>query len=155
MEDFIDATFAALDEYYPGSKRKRKEPVERKVVSVSWDSRKFIKTLPNGKDAEFFTLGSLSMAVNRSIITMRSWIKKGYIPASPYRLPTKPDKNGEDHMGRRLYTRPMIEAVVEIFAQHGILDTDRVEWSQHRTLGSEISEAWAKIRAEELKTNNN
>jgi hypothetical protein len=156
MEDFIDATFAELDAFYPNSKRKRRAVAEPKVKEIKpWDSRKFVKTLPNGKDADFYTIGSLSVALNRPIITLRTWIKQGHIPTSPYRLPAKSDKNGDQRLGRRLYTHRMIEVVVEIFAQHGILDTDRVEWSKHRNLGNEISEAWGKIRAEELNINNN
>ena len=156
MEDFIDKTFAELDAFYPNSKRKRRAVAEPKVKEIKpWDSRKFVKTLPNGKDADFYTIGSLSVALNRPIITLRTWIKQGYIPTSPYRLPAKSDKNGEQRLGRRLYTHRMIEVVVEIFAKQGILDTDRVEWSKHRNLGSEISEAWSKIRAEELNINNN
>lgn len=155
MEDFIDSTFAGLDEYYPGSKRKRRSAPEPKEVEVKgWDSLKFMKTLPNGIEVEMFTIGSLAQALNRPIITVRHWIKKGYIPASPYRLPTTTDRNGEERKGRRLYTRPMIEAVVEIFNKDGILDTERVEWALHRSLSNEISEAWNKIRAEEMKPNN-
>ena len=71
-----------------------------------------MKTLPNGTQVEMFTIGSLAQALNRPIITVRHWIKKGYIPASPYRLPTTTDRNGDERKGRRLYTRPMIEAVV-------------------------------------------
>lgn len=155
MSDFIDSSFSDLDEYYPGSKRKRKKAPEPKPVDVkTWDSLKFMKTLPNGTEVEMFTIGSLAQALNRPIITVRHWIKKGYIPASPYRLPTTTDRNGEERKGRRLYTRPMIEAVVEIFTKDGILDTDRVEWALHRSLSNEISEAWNKIRAEEMKPNN-
>ena len=153
-EDFIDKSFADLDIYYPGSKRKRK-PVVAKTPetdsSYTWDAKSFVKTLPNGRDLEMFTIGALAAAVGRPVITIRAWLKEGYLPASPYRLPTKKNINGEDHAGRRLYSRAMVETLVEIFSRNGLMDTKRIEWSMHRQLPHEIAEAWNQIRAEETK----
>lgn len=153
-EDFIEKSFADLDDFYPGSKRKRK-PVEVKPPEVvpdsSWDSKPYKKTLPNGRDLEMFTIGALAAAVGRPVITIRAWLKEGYLPASPYRLPTKKNINGEDHAGRRLYSRAMVETLVEIFSRNGLMDTKRIEWSMHRQLPHEIAEAWNQIRAEETK----
>lgn len=153
-EDFIDQTFASLDEYYPGSKRKRKEaPVKPEVPDTAgWDSRPYIKTMPNGQDVEMFTIGALADALGRPIITLRAWMKAGYLPLSPYRLPSKVDKHGELRQGRRLYTRRMIEAAVEIFQSNGLLGTNRVEWSLHQRVPLDIAEAWSNIRAEETET---
>ena len=37
-DDFIDNMFADLDDFYPGSKRKRKEaPKKEEVTSIAWD----------------------------------------------------------------------------------------------------------------------
>jgi len=151
-DDFIESTFSDLDAYYPGSKRKRKEiePKKPKVVlDGGWDAKPYIKTLPNGKDIEMFTIGALAGALGRPIITIRAWIKEGYLPASPYRLPTKKNINGEDHHGRRLYSRAMVEKAVELFDSAGLLYTKRIEWSLHRQLSNEIAEAWSQIRAQE------
>lgn len=152
-DDFIDSVISDLDNFYPGSRRKRRvsKPVEQKT-ETAWDSNPQIKPLPNGKDIELFTVGALAQALNRPFITIRKWNEKGYLPTPPYRLPTTKDKNGEDHKGRRLYSRAMIEATVAVFAQFGVLHTSRIEWSTHRQLTDELAEAWRKIQAEETKT---
>ena len=155
-EDFIDKAFADLDEYYPGSKKKRKAVVKKEpevVVSPNWDSRPTRRTLPNGTDVDMFTIGALAAALGRPIITIRSWIKEGYLPSAPYRLPAKKDINGKDHQGLRLYSRAMIEAVIDLFDKAGILEIKRIDWSQHQHLSNEIAEAWSNIRADETKTN--
>jgi hypothetical protein len=155
MEDFIDELFSSVDEYYPGSKRKRKDKpqVVKKVIDTTWDSRSYVKTLPNGTDVEFFTLGSLAQALGRQVVTLRSWTNDGHLPVSPYRLPDVVDKNGDTRKGRRLYTRAMIEAAVEIFDAAGLLHSDRVEWNQNQKVTNDISEAWMKIRANESQDN--
>lgn len=149
-EDFIDQTFASLDDYYPGSKRKRREPKAPEVQpAADWDSRPIQKVLPNGKAVDMFTLGALAGALGRPVITLRAWMKEGYLPASPYRLPAKTDKNGNQHLGRRLYTRPMIEAAVSVFQKAGLMDTKYVQWSSYRQVTEAIDEAWRTLRAEE------
>ena len=153
-EDFIDSTFADLNDFYPGSKRKRKkiEPKKPEVIpDRHWDSKSIKKTLPNGSSVEMFTIGALAQALGRPVITLRLWIKEGYLPASPYRLPSKKDINGEDHLGRRLYSRAMVEKVVELFTEAGVLEVKRIEWQFHKSLSENIAKAWSKIRDEETK----
>jgi hypothetical protein len=155
-EDFIDSILSDLDEYYPNSKRKRKVSVPKTPEinpDLSWDAKPTKRTLPNGKDVELFSIGALAAALGRPVITIRTWIKEGYLPASPYRLPTKKNINGEDHQGRRLYSRAMVESTIELFRSAGVLHTKRVEWSLHRQLSNKIAEAWNDIRATENKTN--
>lgn len=150
MEDFIDEMFSAVDTYYPGSKRKRRETEKKTKLDLeikSWDSRPYVKTLPNGQDVEFFTLGALAEALGRPVITLRDWMKKGHLPSAPYRLPAKEDKHGIVRQGRRLYSREMIEAAVEIFDKNGLLDLNKIEWSNHQRVVTDISEAWSKLRA--------
>jgi len=156
MTDDIDKMFEDLDVYYPGSKRKRKEKVVKAPEvepDAAWDIKPIKKTLPNGKEVEMFTIGALAAALGRPVITIRTWIKEGHLPASPYRLPAKKNKNGEDHQGLRLYSRAMVEKVIELFHSAGLLHIKRVEWSVHRQLSNEIAEAWTQIRADETKTN--
>ena len=152
-EDFIETTFSGLDTYYPGSKRKRREP---KISDIqpkeNWDSRPYVKTLPNGRDVELFTVGALANALGRPFASIRVWNDEGYLPSSPYRLPTKKNKHGEDHKGRRLYSRAMIEATVDLFNKAGLLNSKRIEWSSHQPLTNEIAEAWTNLLAIETKT---
>lgn len=153
-EDFIDQAFADLDEYYPGSKRKRKAVVKKEpeiVPDAEWDAKPRMITMPNGEDMEMFTIGALAGALGRPIITIRTWIKEGYIPTAPYRLPAKKNKHGEDHQGKRIYSRAMIEKAVELFSKSGLLETKRIDWSDYRHLSTEIAEAWSEIRAQETK----
>jgi hypothetical protein len=152
MSDEIDRLFEDLDTYYPGSKRKRKEKViKEEDPEAAWDTKPIKKKLPNGNEVELFTIGAMANALGRPVITIRTWIKEGYLPASPYRLPAKKNKNGEDHQGRRLYSRAMVEKTVSLFHSAGLLHTKRVEWSVHRQLSNEIAEAWNQIRADETK----
>jgi hypothetical protein len=73
------------------------------------------------------------------------------LPQSPYRLPSKLDKNGNVVEGRRLYSKAMVEITVEMFTKAGLLSADRIDWDTHRNLTSKIAEAWESIRAEENK----
>jgi hypothetical protein len=154
-DDLIDSVIADLNNFYPGSKRKRRVVEEPKPKEdTMWDSHPHIKPLPNGKDIELFTAGALAQALNRPFITIRTWNQKGYLPSPPYRLPTKKNKNGEDHKGRRLYSRAMIEAAIALFAQFEVLHVNRIDWSTNRQLTVELAEAWTKIQAEETKPTN-
>jgi hypothetical protein len=158
MSDYIDATFAELDEYYPGSKRKRKSvekpaPVVKEVKS--WDSKPYIKTMPNGTDMEMYTIGALADALGRPLITVRDWVNKGYLPQAPYRLPSHPNKNGDTHQGRRLYSRSMIESAVEVFSESGLLDVVRIDWKKNKNVTFRIAETWNTIRNTELNTADN
>jgi len=150
-EDFIDEMFSMIDEYYPGSKRKRKslEVKPKVVIEKTWDARPFVKTLPNGKDVEMFTLGALADALGRPVATLRAWIASGYLPAPPYRLPDVIDKHGVARKGRRLYSRAMVESAVALFDKRGILDLTRIEWSQHQQVAHELADEWSKIRSTE------
>ena len=146
--------FSDVDQYYPGSKRKRKPIVAKKPeveLDLHWDAKPIKKTLPNGRDLEMFTIGALAAALGRPVITRRAWIKEGYLPAAPYRLPSTKDVNGKDHQGRRLYSRAMVEKVVEILRTVGLLEVKRIEWSLHRQVSNDIAEAWTQIRADETK----
>ncbi len=155
MSDFFEDTFAGLEDYYPGSKRKRREPVKiEKKETQSWEEDAIMKYLPNGTQVEMYTLGSLAKALNRSVKTLRAWIDLGHIPTSPYRMPATLGKNGKEYAGRRLYSRRMVEATVDIFNTAGLMGVDRVDWIANRTLGDKITEAWDKIRAEETTTTN-
>ncbi len=153
MSDFIEETFADLDNFYPGSKRKRREAPEPVVKDTGWEDEYFEKFLPNGEKVQMYTLGSLAKALERPTKTVRYWVENGQLPTSPYRLPSKVGANGKVYVGRRLYSKAMILATVEIFARAGLLGTDRVDWSTHRNLGDKIAEAWDKIRAEEMQVN--
>jgi hypothetical protein len=143
-DDLVDKMFADMDEYYPGSKRKRRQSIAPEPVirqTDGWDATSYKKVL-NGEEVEMFTIGALAAALGRPIITIRQWIREGHIPQSPYRLPTKKDKHGVEHKGRRLYTRSMIETAIDVFTRNGLMTVKRIEWGEHQTVHSELDEAW-------------
>lgn len=154
-EDFIDKFFT--DEYYPGSKKKRRNPsikdtaVSRKTSEE--DSLKpVLKTLPNGRTLELYSSGALASALNRPLVTLRLWERKGYIPRAPYRLRSIV-VDGVKKPGWRMYSKDMLDSAVESFRSRDLLDSPRIEWNQHRDLSVELLENWTKIHSEETKTN--
>lgn len=156
--DFIEEAFVGLDAFYPGSKRKKKSLVQEEKIreqKLAWDSKPYKKTLPNGNEVEMFTIGALSKALGRPIVTLYQWMDAGYLPTSPYRLPDTTGKNGAVIAGRRLYTREMVEVTVELFSRSGLLEKSRINWAVNRKLSQELSEAWDKIRAKETMNETN
>lgn len=151
--DEIERAFADL-EYIPGSKKKRKEPdpkvSHRKVgESNGWDSNPIIKTL-GGTDTEVFTISALAVALEKSIVSVRLWERKGYIPRAPYRLRAK-TLNSQKTGGNRVYTRALIEAAIEEFAIRGLLGSARVEWSMHEDLTEALVKRWKEISETESR----
>ena len=140
-------SFEGLDRV-PGSKQPRREPSElsekrkKKALGESngWDGDPIIKTL-KGVETELFTIGALSAALEKEIVTIRLWEKKGYIPNAPYRLRSK-SLNGKKVLGNRVYTRKLIEIAVEEFARRRLLGAARVEWKKHEDLTEAIVRRW-------------
>lgn len=140
-------SFEGLDRV-PGSKQLRREPTElsekrkKKALGESngWDSDPIIKTL-KGVETELFTIGALSAALEKEIVTIRLWEKKGYIPNAPYRLRSK-SLNGKKVLGNRVYTRELIEIAIEEFARRRLLGSARVEWKKHEDLTEALVRRW-------------
>jgi hypothetical protein len=153
-DEEIDAVFADL-EYLPGSKRKRRDldpKVSRRKSGESngWDENPIIKTL-GGKETEVFTIGALAQALEKTIVTIRLWERKGYIPRAPYRLRSKTLK-GQKTGGNRVYTRALIESTIEEFSKRGLLGSARVEWNQHDDLPEALIQRWTIITSTESQS---
>lgn len=144
-EEEILKSFEGLDRV-PGSKKLRRAPVsenKNKKVSKetnSWDSNPTIKLL-KGVETEVFSIGALAKALDKQIVTIRLWEKKGYIPIAPYRLRSKSLK-GNKVMGNRVYTRALIEIAIEEFAKRGLIGSARVEWNEHADLTEALVKRW-------------
>jgi hypothetical protein len=159
IKDFFDreADFRFREEtgtpeaYYPGSETKIDTPVPvRRVnaVQIEWDRNPTVKRV-NGDSVEFFPISALAKAVGRTAEVVRKWIKFGYLPQSPFRSRGYTQETIDREVaGRRMYTRSMIEAVLRIFAAHGILKIKRMKWEDTPTVPAEIQRAWASIHAE-------
>ena len=153
MSDEIDKMFGGLDEYYPGSKRKRRQPSEKPKVEQTeegWNTNGQVKKLPNGKTIELFPVGSLSIALGRPLVTLRLWERKGYIPRAPYRLKSK-IVDGKKQPGNRMYSYAMIESTINSFQSRGLLEAPRIDWNRHPDLSFELLENWTKIHEQETK----
>jgi hypothetical protein len=145
-EDILKA-FEGLDTV-PGSRKPRRpdSPVAQKKraqafgESNGWDENPLIKTL-NGVETELFTVGALAQALEKQIVTIRLWERKGYIPVAPYRLRSK-QLNGQKVNGNRVYTRELIEITIEEFAARGLLGSARVEWKLLGDLTEALVARW-------------
>lgn len=146
-EEEILKAFEGLDRV-PGSKQKRRETSEvadkrrKKALGESngWDENPIIKTL-KGVETEVFTISALALALEKEIVTIRLWEKKGYIPIAPYRLRSK-NLNGKKVNGNRVYTKALIEIAIEEFNRRGLLGSARVEWSKHGDLTDALISRW-------------
>jgi hypothetical protein len=70
-----------------------------------------------GEEKEFFPISSLAAALNRSVVTIRKWEGKGFIPKATFGTPSKALG------GRvRLYTRAQIVGLRDIAREEGLLD---------------------------------
>lgn len=142
--------FEGLDRV-PGSKQKRKpttavaEKRRKQIMGESngWDENPIIKSI-KGVETELFTISALADALEKKIVTIRLWEKKGYIPAAPYRLRSK-SLNGKKVLGNRVYTRRLIEIAIEEFTRRGLLGSARVEWNQHHDLTEVIVDRWKAV----------
>jgi hypothetical protein len=153
MNDEVDKLFKSLDDYYPGSKRKRRKPdpnVKPRKVSTpnAWNTDPQVKALPNGKVIELFSAGALALALGRPLVTLRLWERKGYIPRAPYRLKSM-IVNGVKKPGWRMYSRAIVEATIESFQSRGLLEAPRIDWNRHPDLSIELMEKWTKIHSQE------
>lgn len=154
-DDKIEEIFGSLNEFYPGSKKKRQPlhpDVERKRKEVkdkeAWDSDPQTKTLPNGTVVELFSAGTFASALGRPLVTIRLWERKGYIPRAPYRLKAIIVK-GEKKPGWRMYSRDMVESAIQSFQSRGLLEAPRIDWNRHPDLSLELYENWTKIHNQE------
>jgi hypothetical protein len=146
MNDDLDAAF---DEWYPGSRSKRKgadEIVEQRKAAQAeidnWDSTPVMKNVA-GRPTEMFTAGDLGRALGGfSVVSVRLWERKGYIPRAPYRMPDITTEGGDVQRGRRYYSRAVIEASVEEFRKRGLIGKKRIEWKHHEDLPIALVARW-------------
>lgn len=78
-----------------------------------------------GELMDFFKIGSLARAMNRSVVTIRKWQDKGFLPPPSFMIPTKAI-GGKI----RLYSRPQVEGLRRIAAEEGLL-TDTTKAVTH------------------------
>jgi hypothetical protein len=124
--DLIRQTFGGLDdEHYPGSTQKRRPSEEERKAKVKaaaeWDAHPLRRTVPVGNkkvSMEFFTIGAFSKALGKKPVTIRLWIRKGWLPKPQYL--TAPVNAGKVNASRRLWTRQQVEGIVAIAKEEGV-----------------------------------
>lgn len=149
-EEELLKAFEGLDKP-PGSKKTRRPPVAGNAKkggkifkeSNGWDKDPIIKLL-KGVETEVFTIGALAAALDKQIVTIRLWEKKGYIPIAPYRLRSK-TLNNKKVLGNRVYTRNLIEIAIEEFSKRGLIGSARVEWNLHQDLTDVLVKRWKDV----------
>ena len=152
IPDLVDQVFGSgseeppTDEFYPGSRRKLAvKPSSPEFIADPWREN-FSTKMIHGVEMQMYTIGALANALGVSVQTIRHWTRMGYIPKAPYRLPANMMINGNKVAGRRLYTAPLIEAVVASFEKRGLLGSTQVRWAtKYPDLSIEIREAWTRI----------
>lgn len=100
-------------ERYPGSNSeigKRPEP-----ELVDWGKPRVFNV--GGVPVEFYTVGQLAAALNRSPVTIRKWERLGYLPVAQFRTP-----GNVRQKARRIYTRAQLEVIVQIAYDEGLMD---------------------------------
>lgn len=137
----IDAAFDDLfGDTYPGSRHKRRETTEtyNSGTEQAWDADPKM-LLVNGVEVEFFTVGALAMALNREVVTVRSWERKGYLPKAPFRSAGKRQN--------RLYTRAHIEGIRRIAMHAGLLDPSIKKSPKDTNFVEQVRDLFATIKA--------
>ena len=114
-EQSDDAPPKVEDAFYPGSKKKRRA-VTKQEVKGGWDDIKYVDLEVRGNMVRFYLVSVLAEQLERLPQTVRKWEKQGYIPRSKYRTPGR-----TEHGQRRIYTRPMIEGIVIIAKEEGVV----------------------------------
>lgn len=119
--------FNDLPDYYPGSSKKipRVGPcvASTPAEDAAWDADPRTYEF-RGVEYEFFSIGDLARALQKSPVTIRLWESRGFIP-TPLRAPSEfPDKR------QRIYSRAQVEGIVRIAAEEGILHGARPKIGQ-------------------------
>jgi hypothetical protein len=130
MTDLLRSFKPLQDEYYPASKQRRRESLQmrhdRQVAErrqaredEAWDARP-VKVWVKGVEYEMFRIGALAKALGRDSVTIRAWMRKGWLPRNSFQ--TAPVVGSRGDAGRRLWTRRQIEGIAQIAKEEGLLD---------------------------------
>lgn len=131
MTDLIAQIFEQDDEFFPGSKQRRREsPAQRQErvteerraakEAESWDAHPVLRHFRGQDDMEFFHIGALAKALGKEPVTIRTWIRKGWLPKAKYSTPGV--EGTFNNAGRRLWTRAQIEGILRIAQEEELLN---------------------------------
>jgi hypothetical protein len=155
MSDLLRAFGPLQDEYYPGSKRKRRESQEMRHDRLveerrlaredeSWDAHP-VEVYIKGVKYEMFRVGALAKALNRDSVTIRAWMRKGWLPRNSYQTTAKMGTMG--NAGLRLWTRAQIEGIARIAQEEGLMEwRDRPPKPTDTNFTARVVAAWRSWR---------
>lgn len=95
---------------------------------------------------EFYTIGQLARALNRRVVTIRTWESKGYIPTASYRTPAPKQENPlgkKGPQGRRLYSRAQVEFLINAVDTY-LGDNVRLASADWTAFKQHIKQHWPK-----------
>lgn len=119
MPDDIEDLFEDLKDY-PGKRKPalRDQKPEPKPVAT-WDARPR-RYFVNGVKQEFFTVGQVALALQRTSRTIRWWEGKEVIPPATFRA-AAPKRSKVKEAGDRLWTRAQVEVMIRVAQEEGVL----------------------------------
>jgi hypothetical protein len=153
MSDMM-AGFAALeDEFYPGSKQLRRDSPqvrrERRRAELraergetSWDAKP-TEIWYQGVRYEVFPIGALAKAMNRDSVTIRAWMRKGWLPRNGFQTPAV--YGSLKNASRRLWTRTQIDRIAQIAKEEGLLEENPVR-IQQTSFTQRVFSEWKELR---------
>jgi hypothetical protein len=107
---------------YPG----RRKPINRGKKKVEedtqvWDAKPKDYAI-DGVTYQFYDIGDLARAIGYSVQSIRAWEAQGLFPKAPFRGPrTAPVAAGTTTIGRRLWTKKHIEAILRAAKKHKVI----------------------------------
>ena len=125
---------------YPGTTppKNRGKNVARALASMPLlDQLPYRTYLVAGEPMQCYSVGSLSKLLNRDVVTIRSWERKGWMPMPRIRTapPNAPQLPGKPLKGHRLYTREQVEYIVRAYESSHLYETkDKWDWDNFRLL---------------------
>jgi len=99
-----------------------------------------------GRDMVLYPIGALAEALERRPVTIRTWEQNRWLPETPVR-------GKQQHRGRRrLYTRSMIEGLLQIAQEEGLMVSPgtRPPKMEDTRFTQRAEELFARIKEEEL-----
>jgi hypothetical protein len=107
---------------YPGKRKPalRDQPRPERKMPDAWDAKPrhyFV----NGVKTEFFTVGQVALALNRTSRTIRWWEGKQVIPPATFRA-AAPKRSKVKEAGDRLWSRAQVEVMIRVAQEEGVLD---------------------------------
>lgn len=136
---------ARPEEYYPGSRERRRVNDARPAGRDEPDLPAGQVLLVQGREIEFFGITDLARVLNRQSGTIRAWEQKGILPRSGW---TKPGRDRDNRGKRRLWTRPQVTGIWRLARDLGVLDPRMRTGLRESGFPGRVAELFDHLRTE-------